>query len=206
MMLTKPTEAGILLTRKLQDIPLDNAIVVAIPKGGVIIGNEIANTLSVPLDIVLHQEIGHELNINLPVGYVGLNSRVILWASNISLEYLEEETQRIQEKLRVSYFKLTGRKEPYSLFGKTVILADDFILGSSNILKAIRLIQKNNPLRIIIATPFITAKCLDTLSKQIREIIYVNRVKSSRNESQLCMNFADVQEEEIIHFFHDPVH
>ena len=93
-------ETGRLLAESLKGYRKIDVVVVAIPKGGIAIGHEIAKELNLTLDITLIQKIGHQFNKNFPIGYVGLSNRTIMWASNISIEYVNEATKQIQKKLR----------------------------------------------------------------------------------------------------------
>jgi putative phosphoribosyl transferase len=183
-----------------------DTIVVAIPKGGVIVGYEIAQAFDLPLEMTLNQEIGHQLNKHFAIGTVGLNSRAISWASNISMDYLEKETLRIQTKLLETYFRYTGRKEPYSLSGKTVIISDDTVVSGNSMLTTIRLIQKNNPLKIIAAAPAVTKDSIDKISKQVHEFVYLKSINVPQCEKEMCPNFTDIGEEEIMHIFRNTIH
>lgn len=71
------TEAGRLLSEKLLHYKDTNAVVLAIPRGGVPVGYEIAKRLQLPLGILLSKKIGHPSNKEYAVGSVSLDSVII---------------------------------------------------------------------------------------------------------------------------------
>ena len=175
-----------------------NSIVVALPGGGVLIGYYIAKALHLPLDISLIQKIGHQFNKDFPIGYVGLNSRSIKWASNVSIEYADEATKRIQKKLHEDYYNYTGRKEPCSLNGKTVIISDDDVISGETLLRTIRLIKKDNPLRIIAVSPLVNRNSIEKISKQVQRFIYLKSSTDPGNEKEIITWLPTIDENETI--------
>lgn len=95
-------EAGNLLAEKLINYKNSkNTIIVAIPRGGVPIGYEIAEKLNLPLEVALSKKIGHPFNKEFAIGAVTLESRILSdEADTVSKEYIEEETERIRNLLK----------------------------------------------------------------------------------------------------------
>lgn len=90
-------EAGDLLAAKLERFKNEDAIVLAIPRGGVPLGYVVAKHLNIPLELVLSKKIGHPLHKEFAIGAVTLNSRVLSEAaSEVSSSYIEEETKKNQ--------------------------------------------------------------------------------------------------------------
>src|SRR4051812_38679160 len=94
------THAGQLLAGRLKDYKDQDAIVLAVPRGGVVIGYEIARALHLPLSLVLAKKIGHPSNPEFAVGSVSLDSVVLDEHPDVSRGYVEKEIVRIREQLR----------------------------------------------------------------------------------------------------------
>lgn len=70
-------EAGILLSERLKKYQNSNTIILAVPRGGVPVGYEIAKRLHLPMDIVLSKKIGHPNNKEYAIGAVSMNSMTL---------------------------------------------------------------------------------------------------------------------------------
>lgn len=148
-------DAGQQLANKLLDFK-DNkaAIVVTIPRGGLPIGNIIAKKLHLPLDIVLSKKIGHPLHKEFAIGAVTLNDSILSDdASEISHNYIEEETNKIRTILKQRQDTYYGESSPTSLRDKIVILVDDGVATGQTLISSINLISKQHPAQIIVALP-----------------------------------------------------
>ena len=88
-------EAANLLVDKLETYRGKNAIILAVPRGGVPMGYIIAKQLSLPLEVVLSKKIGHPLHKEFAIGAVTLKSQVLSEAAKeVSKSYIEEETKK----------------------------------------------------------------------------------------------------------------
>jgi len=97
MMFFDRDEAGSLLANKLQKYRNENAVILAVPRGGVPLGYIIAKELSLPLEVILSKKIRHPFHKEYAIGAVTLNSRILSEAAGeISVNYIEEETKKIR--------------------------------------------------------------------------------------------------------------
>ena len=90
-------EAGILLSEKLKKYQNSNTVVLAIPRGGVPVGYEIAKKLQLPLDIVLSKKIGHPNNMEYAIGAVSMDSITLKEHPDVPQKYIEEEITKALE-------------------------------------------------------------------------------------------------------------
>ena len=149
------TEAGILLADKLKNYKYNkDAIIVTIPRGGVPVGYAMATKLHLPLEIVLSKKIGHPLHKEFAIGAVTLHDRILSPDSdNILKDYLDRETKKIRDLLQWRHETYYGSHAPISLKNKIIILADDGVATGHSLISCIKLIEKQNPAKIIIALP-----------------------------------------------------
>ena len=105
-------EAGILLSQKLEKYQNSDAIILAVPRGGVPIGYEISKNLHLPLDIILSKKIGHPLNKEYAIGAVSLDSTIINQHPDIPKEYIEREIKQLRESMKDKYNLYMGYRKP----------------------------------------------------------------------------------------------
>ena len=121
-------EAGNILATKLKDYSKTNAVILAIPRGGIPLGYIISEKLNLPLEVVLSKKIGHPLHKEFAIGAVTLNSSILSdAAADISPKYIEEETKNIRSLLKKRYDDYYGDRERLKLKDRTLILVDDGI-------------------------------------------------------------------------------
>jgi len=173
-MYTNREEAGKLLANKLINYR-DNkeVVIVAIPRGGVPVGFEIANKLNAPLEIVLSKKIGHPFNKEYAIGAATLENSILSdGAKEVSPVYIYEETEQVRALLKQRHQLYYGENKPLSLKDKIVILVDDGIATGNTIISCIQLLQLQKPSKIVVALPVAPNSSL----RKIREIPEVNEV------------------------------
>ncbi|HAH87398.1 MAG TPA: phosphoribosyltransferase, partial [Armatimonadetes bacterium] len=100
MIFTDRADAGIKLADKLKEYKSPNTIVLAIPRGGVVVGFEVARALDAPLDLVIPRKIGAPAEPELAIGAVAGSGEVRVLDSNlvrylgVSQSYIDEEVER----------------------------------------------------------------------------------------------------------------
>jgi len=124
------TEAGCKLGSRLLKYKESKPIVIAIPRGGVVVGYEVARMLEAPLDVVVPRKIRAPFNPELAIGAVAEDGGVILDENlvqrlNVSESYIELERRRQIEEIRrrVEKYRLGRPRIPVE--GRVVILAED---------------------------------------------------------------------------------
>lgn len=146
-------DAGHRLAEKLMKFKDENVVVLAIPRGGLPIGAIVAKTLNAPLDVVLTKKIGHPFNKEYAIGAVSLEGMILMDGIDVTKEYIEEETSRIRETLKLRRDQYYKQRSPMSIKKKTVVVIDDGIATGNTILATIDLIKKQEPNKIVVAVP-----------------------------------------------------
>jgi len=166
-MYTNREEAGKLLAEKLLNYRNNkNAVIVTIPRGGVPIGYVIAKRLNLPLKIVLSKKIGHPFNKEYAIGAVTIESKILSdAATEVSKEYINDETERIRDLLKQRYNWYCGGKKLMNFKNKIVIIVDDGIATGNTIISSIQLIELQKPSEIIVALPVAPASALQKIKE-----------------------------------------
>src|SRR5436305_1499060 len=102
-MLENREEAGELLAAKLKHYSGSEAIVLAIPKGGIPVGYSLAKNLNLPMDVILTKKIGYPEHPEFAVGAVSLESFFIDKEQEIPEDYIQSEVKRIRDVLWQKY-------------------------------------------------------------------------------------------------------
>ena len=145
------TEAGQLLAKKLKQYKNSDSVVLAIPRGGVAVGYEIAKELHLPLDIVLSKKIGHPNNEEYAIGAVSMDSILLDEHPEVSKVYIQKKIEELQKILQKKYQLYSSNQQPIELKDKNVIVVDDGIATGNTLLACLTMIRKKNPATIIVA-------------------------------------------------------
>jgi putative phosphoribosyl transferase len=153
-------EAGRLLAESLDYLKAerDNVVILAIPRGGVVVAKEIADSLNAPLDLVVSRKIPAPGEPELAIGAVTQDGDLdidkdLVRALHVTEEYIREESasQLLEIKRRLKEYR--GDRPFPVVDGKTVVVVDDGIATGSTIRAAIRSLRKRKAGRVILAVP-----------------------------------------------------
>ncbi len=165
-------EAGKELSKELYKYKGKDLVVYALPRGGVVLGFEIAKELNAPLDIVIARKIGHPLNPEYAVCAITETGDMFCDEKEKALlgqEWLEKEAEK-QKQEAIRRRKAYSEKH-ISAENKTAIIADDGIATGLTIKAAIKSLKKENPKKIIVAVPVAPHDIVEELKKDADEII-----------------------------------
>ncbi len=202
-MLNDREEAGVLLAGRLTGLKLRNPIILAIPRGGVVLGCKIAKSLNAELDIITPRKLKDQYDPELALGavmYDGttfLNEQVIS-VRNVDSKYLEnEKSEEMKESLRrLNTYK--GKKEYPRFEGRDVVIVDDGIATGATMIVATEWMRKQNPGRIIIAVPVVPAEMLDSMEGLADRIVYLDAPEFFFGIGQFYKYFPQVEDSEVI--------
>lgn len=166
-------DAGIKLAKALEKYKDEDVIVLALPRGGVVLGAEIANLLVAPLDILLTKKIGHPMNSEYAICAITEDGDPICNSAEVKRvdpKWLAEEIKKVRGEIKRRREMFLGGKALYPVEGKTVIIADDGIATGLTMIAAIDEIKKRRPEKLVIAipvTPYDTAQKLTTMVDEL---------------------------------------
>ena len=191
-------EAGLLLSEKLEKYQDTDTLILAVPRGGVPIGYEIAKNLNLPLDIILSKKIGHPLNKEYAIGAVSLDSTIIEEHPDVSNTYIESEIKNLRALLQENYAIYMGNRKPIDVKGKNVIVVDDGIATGNTLLASINMLRKNNPKKIIVAVPVVPADVVPVFKQKADEFIFLMAPIDFGGVGRFYENFEQVNDDEVV--------
>lgn len=193
-------EAANLLAVQLEKYSKTDAVILAIPRGGIPLGFVISNKLNLPLEVVLSKKIGHPFHKEFAIGAVTLKSRILSNAAeNIPSEYIEEETKKIRSLLKERYHDYYEDRKPLKLKGKTLIIVDDGIATGNTMLSIIKMLHDEKPNKIVVAIPVASNDAIEKLqtSPYVDEVICPLVPDYFRAVGQFYENFDQVDDKEV---------
>ena len=169
-------DAGKQLAEKLAPYRGKGAVVLALPRGGVVTGFEIANALKLPLDIICVRKIGHPLSPEYAIGAVDENGASILNEAEtaaVDRVWLNEEIARQKKEARRRSAVYREERRQQEIKGKTVILVDDGIATGLTMQLAARSVRAQKPEKIVVAVPAASSESVNVLTKEGTDEIIV---------------------------------
>src|SRR3989344_3172133 len=193
-------EAGVFLARELQQYKgKKDAIILAIPRGGLEIGNALAKELRLPLDVIIVKKLGHPYNEELAVGAVGLEGELVLnqdVAHDVPKDYIEEKREELAEEVEKRYELFRGKIKPPNLKNKIVIIVDDGIATGATMILCARIVKKTKPKKLIIAIPVGPIEGVEKLKDEADEVICLKTPIFFGAVGEFYENFQQVSDEE----------
>jgi putative phosphoribosyl transferase len=197
------TEAGQLLARKLRryaDRP--NIIVLALPRGGVPVANEVAKSLHAPLDVFLVRKLGVPGQEELAMGAIAtgdvrvLNEDVVR-ALKIPQRVIDSVAAQEARELERRERLYRGDRPSRDVNSRTVILVDDGLATGSSMRAAVAALRQKNPRRIVVAVPVAAAATCREFEAEVDEIVCYQTPEPFYSVGLWYDDFSQTTDEEI---------
>ncbi|OLE41442.1 MAG: hypothetical protein AUG16_00205 [Thaumarchaeota archaeon 13_1_20CM_2_39_20] len=177
MIFNDRVDAAEKLAKKLEWLRGEDPIILAIPRGGVIIGDVIAKALGAKLDIIVSRKVGAPYNPELAIGAVMHDGSFfpntdIIEAMNVPKKYIEQQVASELKEINRRLMKFRGTKD-YRLEGKTVVLVDDGIATGATIFVTLQWLKRQNPKRLVVAIPVGPKDTIEKLSR-VAEVVVLD--------------------------------
>jgi putative phosphoribosyl transferase len=177
--------------------------VLALPRGGVVIGYEIASALNAPLDVMIVRKLGFPGQPELAVGAVAETGSVVLnedlmAESRLSEEVLKPEIdrQKMEIEKSVAIYR-AGRRLP-DLHGMTVILADDGVATGATIKAAISALKEQKAANLVVSLPVGPLETIEVLRQMVNEVICLETPLAFMAVSMHYLDFTQVSDSEVV--------
>lgn len=198
-------DAGARLAEKLAQIHFQDPVVLALPRGGVPVGLEIARRLDAPLDLLLVRKIGAPANSEYGIGAVmeGEPPQRVIDADAVRYSratdaYIEAETARqldIIAQRRELY--LANRKTP-DLAGRDVVIADDGIATGNTVRAALQGLRRMGVASVTLAVPVAPTEVVDRLQGEVDRLICLTTPPDFRSVGEYYADFHQLTDDEVV--------
>jgi putative phosphoribosyl transferase len=196
-------QAGSCLAGMLEKYRKSDAIVLAIPSGGVPVGLVVSSHLDLPFDLLIIRKIPIPGNPEAGFGAVSLEGDMVLNDSivrmlGLSRDEIEELAEPVQRELSARN-RIFREDAPFpDLHGKVTILVDDGLASGYTMITAVRLVRRKKPAQIIVAVPTASASTVKFLAEEVDEVVCPNiRSGYSFAVADAYRNWRDLSSDEV---------
>jgi predicted phosphoribosyltransferase len=196
-------EAGMQLAARLTHYGgSQDTIVLALPRGGVPVGFEIARALSAPLDVFLVRKLGLPGQQELAMGAIAtggvrvLNRDVVAYLA-IPQKIIDAVTRQEQQELERRERLYRGDRPAPELRGMTVILVDDGLATGSTMRAAIAALKKLEPARIVVAVPVAPPSTVEELVNEVDDVVCLLTPESFDGVGRWYQDFSQTTDQEV---------
>lgn len=198
-------DAGQQLSSRLMHLKVQAPVVLALPRGGVPVGFEVAQALQAPLDLVMVRKIGTPWQPELAAAAVvdGEDPQIVENPDVMAMLHLTEDFIKTEaarelkeiERRRILY--LSGRIR-VPLMGRTVILVDDGIATGATARAALKAVRKAGAEHVVLAVPVAPPETIAALRPDADEIVCLSQPAYFGGISQFYAEFHQVGDDEVI--------
>ena len=203
-------DAGRKLAARLLKYQGEHPVVLALPRGGVPVGYEVAMVLDAPLDVIVVRKLGAPGQPELGIGAVvdgdhpqSVLNEDVLQMLEVSEEYLKGEVALELQEIRRRQERYRGGRPPEPIAGRTAIIIDDGIATGGSIRAAIRGVRRLSPQRVVLAVPVAPPDTIESLRPEVDDLVCLSMPVFFHAVGQFYEDFRQTSDEEVIQLLDD---
>jgi predicted phosphoribosyltransferase len=177
------------------------SVVLALPRGGVPVGHEIAQALGAPLDVLVVRKLGVPWHEELAMGAIARGVRVlnddVLLAAHVGRAELEEVTLREQAELERRERAYRGGRPPVDVTDAHVVVVDDGLATGATMRAAVSALRRLSPASITVAVPVGSAESLDEIGALADDVVFVHAPRWFRSVGEWYADFRPTTDAEV---------
>ena len=151
------TDAGTRLAEAVAEVVRGPAVVLGIPRGGVIVAAPVARRLGAPLDVVVPKKVGAPFNPELGLGAVAPGVRVLdeglIRRLGVSEDYVDREIEREEAEIERRTAAYRGGRPPLDLEGRSAVIVDDGVATGGTAIAAARWARAQRAPTVVFGAP-----------------------------------------------------
>ena len=202
IMFSDRIDAGKKLGRKLEFLKGQDPLILAIPRGGVVVADTIATVLDCKLDIIVSRKIGAPQNPELAIGAVlhdgsyFPNSEVVKMLQ-VPQSYIDLEKSIQMKEIERRLINYRGSMQ-YNLENKIIVIVDDGIATGATILVVALWVKKQKPKKVIIAVPVGSKDSIQKLREIADEVVVLHAPDFFNAVGEFYKDFEQVEDETVL--------
>jgi putative phosphoribosyl transferase len=202
-------EAGRILATRVAELGLVDPVILALPRGGVPIGFEIARELSVPLDVLVTRKIGFPGQPELGVGAIAeggepvfddrLLAQLGLTSADLAPTVAEERAELTR---RVEAYR--GNRALPTIEGRDVAIVDDGLATGGTARAALRAVRRSAPARLVLAVPVSAVETAELMRREADEVVVLATPAAFHAVGQWYRQFEQLSDQDVISLLEHP--
>lgn len=178
-----------------------DVLLFALPRGGVVVGKEVAQALELPLDVIVIRKIGAPGNEEYAIGAMAETGEII-WNEAERKTYDKQsvaeivEHEKIEMQRRVKTYR-PNHKLP-DMHGKKVIIIDDGVATGYTMRAAVAAVRHQNASKVIIAVPHGASESIAKLRREVDEVICLEEPPIYGSVGQFYRSFLQTKDTEVL--------
>jgi putative phosphoribosyl transferase len=201
-------EAGEALAERLTELEregrLPDPVVLALPRGGVPVGDRIARALGAPLDVIVARKIGAPFQPELALGAVTgegppLYDPALLRHFDLSEEELRPTAEREKAEARRREELYREGRPPIAVAGRSAVVVDDGVATGSTARAALRSVARWGPARVALAIPVGSAEAAEALTGEVDEYVCPYTPSFFGSVGSWYLDFPQLSDDEVLH-------
>jgi putative phosphoribosyl transferase len=203
MLFANRREAGrILASLLMKYADRDDVLVLALPRGGVPVGFEVAQALRAPLDVFIVRKLGVPGHDELAMGAIAtggvrvLNDDVVI-SLELEPEVIDAVAAREAKELARRERLYRGARPAPDVHGRTVILVDDGLATGSTMRAAVAALRKQRPARIVVAVPVAAPETCEEFKTEVDEVVCAATPRMFNGVGRWYEEFSQTTAEEV---------
>jgi putative phosphoribosyl transferase len=195
-------DAGKKLATALEKYRDEDIVVLGIPRGGVVVANEVAKALGARLDVVVTRKIGAPGEPEYALGAVTQEGDVIMdrhsaESLGATPQYLGDQVRKKREEVKERMERFRGDAPYPELRGKLVVIVDDGIATGSSVEAAVMSVKRRNPSDVVVAVPVAPREAVEALREHGTKVICLETPRVFFAIGEFYGDFGQVEDLEV---------
>ena len=179
----------------------EDVIIYALPRGGVVLGFEIAKRLNAPLDLIITRKVGYPGNEECALCAVAEDGHMICDSSGMSLidsQWIQEHAENEMEEARRRRIAYLKGREPLAVTGKIAVIVDDGVATGLTLMLAIQELKHCNPKKIVVAVPVSSPIAARKIQQEADELVVLDTPANFYAVGAYYESFPQLTDDEVI--------
>ncbi len=194
-------DAGRRLAQALMSYKGQDVVVYALPRGGVVLGVEIARTLDAPLDLIVVRKVGHPLSSEYAIAAVaadGHNAINRLAVNSIDKQWFDESVRIEQQEAHRRRELYTSGRTAIPATDRVAIIVDDGLATGLSMFVAVQEVRHSHPRKVVVAVPVAPPQTVQELKEVVDDVLSLHVTADFGAIGSFYRRFDQVSDEEVI--------